>query len=104
LNGINPLTPILFSLVPFSMMVLGYQLSNYLTLNFAVSFLYSDLYTIQRLAVVARNVIVGLTILATAFCGVIGLGLFLLGMTVLIGILKGELNPNKVDLKTDIYN
>ena len=98
LNGINPLVPLLFSSIPFAMAFAGYKVSSYLTANFAVQFLTSDIYTLQRISIVARNVLVGMTTLATTFCGVIGLGLFILGVTVGVGVLKGELDPNKNDI------
>ena len=37
---------------------------------------------------------VGITTLASGFTGVISIGLFLLGITVAIGVAKGELDPN----------
>lgn len=95
LNGINPLIPLFSSVVPFGMAFLGYKLSSYFALNFAVQFLDSNVYTVQRLAIVARNILVGLTTLATTFSFVIGMGLLLLGLTVGVGVLKGELDPNK---------
>lgn len=101
LNGINPFVPLLFSSIPFAMAFGGYTLSSYLTANFAVQFLSSDVYTLQRIAIVARNILVGMTTLATTFCGVIGLGLFLLGLTVGLGVLKGELDPNKNDINVN---
>lgn len=101
LNGINPLVPLLFSSVPFAMAFGGYKISSYLTANFAVQFLSSDVYTLQRIAIVARNILVGMTTLATTFCGVIGLGLFILGVTVGVGVLKGELDPNKNDINVN---
>jgi hypothetical protein len=85
LNGINPLTPLVFSSIPFAMAYLGYLLSSYLSANFAVSLLASDVYTFQRVAIVSRNIIVGLTTLAKTFSFVIGIGLLLLGITVAIG-------------------
>ena len=47
---------------------------------------------------------VGITTLASGFTGVISIGLFLLGVTVAIGVAKGELDPNneKVEEKKDV--
>lgn len=98
LNGINPLIPLVSSIVPFGMTYLGFQLSAYLTANFAIQFLTSDIYTLRRVAIVARNVLVGMTTLATTFSGVIGVGLFTLGVAVAVGVLKGDLDPNKKDI------
>ena len=95
LNGINPLTPLTFSVVPAAMCFIGWKASNYMSQNFAVGFLNSDIYPIQRMAIVARNIIVGIFTLATGFSGVVCLGLVLLGFTVAFGVIKGDLDPNK---------
>jgi len=94
LNGINPITPLFFSALPAGMAFVGWQVSRYLTANFAIQFVESEIYPVQRLAIVSRNVVVGITTLATGFSAVVSLGLFLLGIAVAIGVLKGELNPN----------
>ena len=94
LNGINPVTTILFSAFPAVVCYLLTMLTTYLTAHFAVQFLSSDLYPVQRLAVVVRNLVVGLTTLASGFCGIISVGLFALGATVALGVIKGELDPN----------
>ena len=97
LNGINPLIPLVFSALPALMAYAGWQASTYLTANFAVQFIDSEIYPVQRLAIVLRNVVVGITTLATGFTGAIGLGLFAMGVAVAIGVMKGELDPNKYD-------
>ena len=98
LNGINPLIPLFSSTVPFTFAYFGFQLSSYLSAHFAVGFLASDIYTLQRIAIVARNIVVGLATLATAFSAIIGFGLLALGLTVGVGVLKGELDPTKKDV------
>ena len=95
LNGINPATTLLFSLLPAAASYVFLQISNYLTANFATQLLSSELYPVQRIAVVVRNLVVGLTTLAGGFCGIIGVGLFALGVTVAVGVAKGELDPSK---------
>lgn len=95
LNGINPATTMVFSLLPAAASVALIQLSNYLSAHFAVQMLASDLYPVQRLAVVVRNLVVGLATLAGGFCGIISVGLLALGVTVAVGVAKGELDPNK---------
>ncbi len=97
LNGINPLIPLLFSAFPALMAYAGWKASSYLTANFAIQFIDSEIYPVQRLAIVLRNVVVGITTLATGFTGAIGLGLFAMGVAVAIGVMKGELDPNKYD-------
>ena len=95
LNGINPIVAIVSSTFPAGMAIVGWQLSAYLTANFAVQYVTSEIYPVQRLAIVARNLVVGVTTLATGFSAVISLGLFALGVAVAIGVLKGELDPSK---------
>ena len=95
INGIQPGKPFLFSLVAGGMALVGWKLSNYLSAHFAVQFLTSEFYPVQRIAIVARNVIVGIVTLGTGFSGMIALGLFGLGVAVTVGVLKGELDPNK---------
>lgn len=95
LNGINPVTPLTFSIVAGAMAVAGWQLAAYFTANFAISFLTSDLYPVQRMAIVARNLVVGISTLAAAFSGMVCIGLIALGVVVAIGVAKGELDPNK---------
>eukprot|EP00804_Cyclotella_cryptica_P008726 CCRYP_020480-RA/>CCRYP_020480-RA protein AED:0.44 eAED:0.44 QI:0/0/0/1/1/1/2/0/262 len=52
-----------------------------------------------RLAGVFRNVVVGLTSLASGFFGVVGVGIFLLGVRVAYGVLVGELDPTPIKRK-----
>mmetsp|Transcript_13810 Transcript_13810/g.20681 ORF Transcript_13810/g.20681 Transcript_13810/m.20681 type:complete len:250 (+) Transcript_13810:32-781(+) len=95
LNGIQPMTPLSFSIVPLGMSIVGWQLTTYLAGHFAIQYVDSDIYPIQRAAIVARNLIIGTTTLATGFCAVISLGLMLLGITVAVGVANGKLDPNK---------
>jgi hypothetical protein len=94
LNGINPLTPLSFSLVPAGLSLGGWKLTVYLAGHLAVQYLNSDIYPLQRASIVIRNIVIGLTTLATGFSGVIALGLFLLGIRVAFGVLSGELDMN----------
>ncbi|KAL3776763.1 hypothetical protein HJC23_013941 [Cyclotella cryptica] len=59
----------------------------------------TDVYFLQRLAGVFRNVVVGLTSLASGFFGVVGVGIFLLGVRVAYGVLVGELDPTPIKRK-----
>lgn len=97
LNGIAPWKPLISSIFPFGLSIGGYYLTRYLAENFAVQYLTSDLYPVQRLSMVARNIVVGMGALASAFSAVIGLGLLILGIAVSVGVIKGELDPNKDD-------
>lgn len=94
LNGINPVSTITFSVVPMAMCFALVQVTSWLSANFAIDQVDSDVYPIQRGAVVARNLVVGISSLATGFTGVIGLGLFAMGVAVAVGVAKGELDPS----------
>lgn len=48
------------------------------------------------MAGVFRNVVVGLSSLASGFFGVVGLGIFLLGVRVGYGVIMGELDPTPI--------
>ena len=60
LNGIEPLRPLQFSVVALLMAAIGWQLTSFLSGNFAIGFVDSDVYPMQRLAIVARNIVVGI--------------------------------------------
>lgn len=94
LNGVNPLKPLFFSIVPAGMAVAGWLLSAYLTDHFAVTLLDSDVYAVKRFAIVTRNLVVGIATLGTAFCAAVSVGLLLLAGRVAIGVARGELDPN----------
>ena len=97
LVGIEPLTPLKFSVVAGLMAFLGWQITFYMSGHFAVDFLNSEFYPVQRVAIVARNLVVGIFTIGTAFSGIISLGLILLGITVGVGVAKGELDPKKIN-------
>jgi hypothetical protein len=96
LNGIDPLTSIVWSIVPAGMSLLAWKVSVYLTENFAIQFIdpTRNPYPVQRAAIVGRNLVVGLSSLAAGFSGVVAVGMVAMGVVVAIGVLKGELNPN----------
>jgi hypothetical protein len=96
LNGIQPYTPFIFSFFAAVMSFVAWQASTYLAGHFAIQFVDSELYPVQRVAIVGRNVVVGIFTLFTGFSGVVSLGLVLLGVAVSIGVAKGELDPTAV--------
>ncbi len=102
LNGINPTTTILFSVFPVLASFGLFKLSAFLTDTFALDYIDSSIYPVQRLAIVARNLVVGLSTLATGFTGVIGVGLFVLGCRVAYGVLTGELDPDKDNVSGNV--
>ena len=71
LNGIQPMTPLLWSVFPAVFCVLFWQLTVYMTNHFAITFITSDMYPVRRFASLARNFIVGFTTLASGFTGAI---------------------------------
>ena len=94
LNGINPVTTIAFSVLPMAMCYGLVLLTKWLSEHFAIDQIDSSIYPIQRGAVVARNLVVGIASLATGFTGVVGLGLLAMGIVVAVGVAKGELDPS----------
>ena len=97
LNGINPVTPLVFSTVAIAMSFVAWQISAYLSAHFAIDYVTSEIYPVQRLAIVSRNIVVGISTLASGFSGVVAIGLILLGITVGVGVAKGELDPTPKD-------
>ena len=56
----------------------------------------TDLYFAQRLADVFRNAVMGVSSLASGFFGIIGLGIFVLGLRVAYGVATGEVDPTPI--------
>jgi hypothetical protein len=75
MDGIQPLKPLVFSVVAVGMSYVSWQVSVYLAANFAIQLLGSDLYPVQRIAVIGRNLVVGIFTLFSGFTGMIALGL-----------------------------
>jgi hypothetical protein len=98
LNGINPITTILFSVFPMGMCFVLIQVTSWLSTHFAINQVGSSIYPIQRGAVIARNLVVGISSLATGFTGVVGVGLLAMGAAVAVGVAKGELDPDADNL------
>lgn len=94
LNGIQPWAPFLFSVVAAGLSAGGWTVSSYMAEHFAVKFVHSDIYQVQRAAIIGRNLVVGIGTLFTGFSAVIAVGLVMLGVVVTVGVLKGELDPN----------
>lgn len=69
LNGIEPLRPLQFSVVALLMAAIGWQLTSFLSENFAIGFVDSNVYPMQRLAIVARNIVVGIMTLGIILKG-----------------------------------
>ncbi|KAL7486419.1 hypothetical protein ACHAW6_012021 [Cyclotella cf. meneghiniana] len=99
LNGVNPLVCI--GGAAFAWICAGglWMFTTYLGVLFASHPMETDVYFLQRVAGVFRNVVVGLTSLASGFFGVVGVGIFLLGVRVAYGVLVGELDPTPIKRK-----
>ena len=102
LNGVNPVVAIGGSLFALAAAAGLWALTNYLAEYFALHPVDSDVYFVSRVSAVFRNVIMGLSSLASGFFGVTGAGIFLLGVRVAYGVTTGELDPtplkkNKAD-------
>ena len=96
LNGVNPLVALAGSVV--ALVVAGglWWSTNWLGAFFALHPVETDVYFIQRAALVFRNAVMGLASLASGFFGVTGLGIFLLGVRVAYGVATGELDPTPI--------
>ena len=97
LNGVNPLVCI--GGAGFAWLCAGglWWLTTFLGTLFALHPVNDDsIYFVQRMASVFRNVIVGLSSLASGFFGVVGVGIFLLGVRVAYGVMMGELDPTPI--------
>lgn len=103
LNGVNPVTAIVGSLVAFAGAAAFWTLTGYLADQFASHPVpETQAYFVVRLTAVFRNVVMGLVSLAAGFFGVTGLGIFSLGVRVGYGVLTGELDPTpRIDKKGD---
>ena len=96
LNGINPLICIGGAIFAGVVSAALWSATGYIGEVFATHPVETDFYTVQRLAGVFRNVVIGIVSLASGFFGVTGLGIFLLGIRVAYGVLTGELDPTPI--------
>eukprot|EP00591_Stephanopyxis_turris_P010477 CAMPEP_0195529456 /NCGR_PEP_ID=MMETSP0794_2-20130614/31991_1 /TAXON_ID=515487 /ORGANISM="Stephanopyxis turris, Strain CCMP 815" /LENGTH=221 /DNA_ID=CAMNT_0040660763 /DNA_START=353 /DNA_END=1018 /DNA_ORIENTATION=- len=100
LNGVNPVVAIVASLFSFVFAIGLWWCTAKLGAVFAEHPVVTDVYAVQRLATVFRNVVVGIFTLASGFSGVTGVGLFLLGTRVAYGVARGELDPTPIRKKS----
>ena len=99
LNGVNPVVCLCGGVFALAVAGVLWYGTNQLGAFFALNPLETDVYFVQRLASVFRNVVMGLASLASGFFGVTGMGIFLLGVRVAIGVAKGELDPTPIKNK-----
>lgn len=96
LNGVNPVVTLVGSMVALAIAAGLWTLTQWLAEYFALHPIESDLYVVNRVTAVFRNVIMGLVSLASGFFGVTGVGIFLLGVRVAYGVVTGELDPTPI--------
>jgi len=99
LNGVNPLICIAGGVFAFAVAAGLWYATNELAAFFALHPVETDVYFVQRLSSVFRNIIMGLISLASGFFGVTGMGIFMLGVRVAYGIAQGELDPTPLKKK-----
>jgi hypothetical protein len=96
LNGVNPLVCIGGAAFAWACAGALWVFTTYLGVLFTSHPLETDIYFVQRLTQVFRNVVMGLSSLASGFFGVVGIGIFLLGVRVAYGVVTGELDPTPI--------
>lgn len=96
LNGVNPLVCIGGAAFAWACAGGLWLLTTYLGVLFASHPLATDVYFVQRVTQVFRNAVMGLSSLASGFFGVVGIGIFLLGIRVAYGVMTGELDPTPI--------
>jgi hypothetical protein len=99
LNGVNPVVALGGAAFALTAAAGLWILTSYLAEVFATHPVETDVYFVQRVASVFRNVVMGLTSLASGFFGVCGFGLLLLGFRVAYGVATGELDPTPIKTK-----
>lgn len=96
LNGVNPLVALAGGLFGLAMAGVLWFVTLQLAEWFAMNPVQTDVYFVQRTTAVIRNIVMGLSSLASGFFGVTGVGIFALGVKVAIGVAKGELDPTPI--------
>lgn len=96
LNGVNPLVCIGGAAFAWACAGALWVFTTYLGVLFVEHPLETDIYFIQRVTQVFRNAVMGLSSLASGFFGVVGIGIFLLGIRVAYGVATGELDPTPI--------
>lgn len=99
LNGVNPVVALTGGVFAFAVAAGLWYATNQLGAFFALHPVETEVYFVQRLASVFRNVVMGLASLASGFFGVTGMGIFMLGVKVAVGVSKGELDPTPIKKK-----
>lgn len=96
LNGVNPTVAIVGGLVGLAIATALWFGTTALGGFFALHPVDTDVYFLLRVTSVFRNVVMGLSSLASGFFGVTGVGILALGLRVAYGVLTGELDPTPI--------
>lgn len=101
LNGVNPLSTLFGALFALACSVGLWIGTQALVTYFALHPPDSDIYFVERVTLVSRNVVMGLAALASGFFGVTGIGILLLAIRVGYGVITGELDPTPISPTTN---
>ena len=96
LNGVDPISTLFGALFALTCAVGLWYLTQTLASYFALHPSDSDIYFVERVTLLSRNVIMGLSALASGFFGVTGIGILLLAVRVGFGVVTGELDPTPI--------
>lgn len=100
LNGVNPTVTIIASFFAFGLSYCLWFATGWLAEFFFNHPVPLDApYAFTRFAGVIRNLVMGISSLASGFSGFIGLGVFCLGVRVAYGVITGELDPTPIKKK-----
>ena len=96
LNGVNPVVAMVGGLVGLTIATGLWFGTSSLGTFFALHPVDTDVYFIVRVTSVFRNIVMGLSSLASGFFGVTGMGILALGIRVAYGVMTGELDPTPI--------
>jgi Protein of unknown function (DUF3082) len=95
LNGISPVTAFVGAGIALGGGILLWTFTNFMAEYFALRPVenITEVYFLQRVTYVYRNIMIGLVSLCAGFFGVTGFGILLLAIRVSYGVIIGELDP-----------
>lgn len=96
LNGVNPAVAIVGGIFGVAVATGLWYGTTALGTFFALHPVETDVYFLIRVTSVFRNVVMGLSSLASGFFGVTGVGILALGIRVAYGVMTGELDPTPI--------
>jgi hypothetical protein len=96
LNGVNPAVAIVGGVFGVAVATGLWYGTTALGTFFALHPVETNVYFLLRVTSVFRNVVMGLSSLASGFFGVTGVGILALGIRVAYGVMTGELDPTPI--------